>query len=151
MKYLVLIIALVMLGGCASSSPATSNSNTLNADEQAALDFIIEHIPELDQIYDMQMAAVEDTGNLNMTAATVHIDTYVAHWNLVKKEWEAFPAAGGQTMQLELLFENTANDLRDINMGMLDILQGSTNNAAIKAVRAYASDRTALDDELATF
>ena len=151
MRYIIIIlIALITLGGCSSSLPATQ-TNSLNSDEQAALNFITEHTPELDQSLNQQNKAVVHMGDFDFDGAMPHINNYVKHWNQVKKEWESFPAAKGKTAKLEHLFETAANDLREINLGLLNLVDGVSGDRAVAGIKAYTGDKIKLDDELATF
>jgi hypothetical protein len=152
MKALALIILAVALVGCGTTTvvepaiPAGPSSA-----EQASIDFITEHAPELDDIFSEQTKAVEHMGTLDFDSANVHIDKYVALWNKIKDEWEGFPAGGGRVAAAELYFENSANHLRDISFGLVDILEGKSGENATTAVVDYVEDRAALDAEMAGF
>ena len=155
---IIFACVLLLSSGCSMEPTAAGtvaepgqDGGSLNSDERTAYRFIRKHAPKLDQIFSQQNEAVIHMSNLEFDAALPHVKNYVSHWNKISTEWAAFPAAGGKTRGLEVSFENAANDLRTINMGLGRVLDGGTAGKALAGVKSYGKHKAILDDKLATF
>ena len=148
---LILIVGVAILSGDSNSSgsaPSGAGAPGFTADEQTSLDFIVSHVPVLERIFNEQSNAVDHLSNFEFDQASTHVKTYVSEWNNLSDEWESFPAAGGRVASAEMSFETAANDLRDMNMGLLDVLNGGSSDAATTAVTSFASDLASLKSDL---
>jgi hypothetical protein len=148
---LVVLLLATSVAACGATPAVDVDTGGLTADEQTSLAFIVEHTPELEDIYSQQEAAVQAIVDGDFDTAVVYINTYVEQWNTIKVGWEAFPAAGGKVAGIEMLFEDTANDLHDIHSGLGDAIEYGDVSGATAAVVKYNTDIVLLQDALAEF
>lgn len=144
----VLTILVLALGLAACGGSPPSDSGGFTPAEQKALDFVVEHTPELEEIADLEYRAVQSMGDGDFDSATPLIETYITKWNIVKVEWEDFPLAGGKVSAIEMLFEDTANNLHDINSGIVDAIEYGDGSGAVAAYESYLVNIELLKEEL---
>ena len=159
-KFALIVIGAVLLAtgiaACGSTpvvAPTTVSptSTSLTPDEQTSLDFIVQHTPVLEEIFNEQYLAVQDLNNGAYDEAAAAVSTYVAEWNNLKVGWESFPAAGGKVDVIEQQFTATANDLHDINSGIESAITDGDSSVGVAAINQYAADIATLKNEIEGF
>lgn len=144
-----LLITGITLAGCGSVTNTPTNTATgLSQDDQTVLQFIRTNTATLDRIYDEEVAACNCGAEGDWSTLQAARAQYHAEWQAFLDDWNAQPQATTDIKPAFDAFQNSANDLVDIDDGIATILQGGDETTGTTATQNFAADRATLDAAL---